>query len=88
MAIGAISLVAAILILVARVAFGANASLGLAMIAQLTAASLSVNAILLAVIGEYLGRLYVQSKGRPLVIIEFTRNLRDPPSSIRAGDSR
>lgn len=46
----------------------------------------SMNALLLGVIGEYLGRLYSQSKGRPIVIIESTINVPDAPASIRGGD--
>jgi glycosyltransferase involved in cell wall biosynthesis len=87
-AIGAISVVAAILVFVAGLFLGARRWLGMAGLALLTTISLSVNAILLGVIGEYLGRLYVQSKGRPLVIIEATCNLTHAPSAIRAGDSR
>ena len=84
--LGAISAAAAIVLLVGKLLFGVDGSLGVATIALLTAFSLSLNAILLGVIGEYLGRLYVQSKGRPLVIIESALNLPQAPSSIRAGE--
>lgn len=43
---------------------------GFATLAALVLASISINAMLLGIIGEYLGRLYQQSKKRPLTIIE------------------
>ena len=43
---------------------------GFATLAALILASISVNAMLLGIIGEYLGRMYMQSKKRPLTIIE------------------
>ncbi len=45
----------------------------------------SLNALLLGLIGEYLGRLYSQSRGRPIAIIESTINLPEAPASIRGG---
>jgi glycosyltransferase involved in cell wall biosynthesis len=39
-----------------------------------------LNALLLGIIGEYLGRIYVQVKGHPLVVVESTINCPLPPS--------
>lgn len=43
---------------------------GFATLAALILAGISVNAMLLGIIGEYLGRMYIQVKKRPLTIIE------------------
>lgn len=43
---------------------------GFATLAALSLASISINAMLLGIIGEYLGRMYRQMKKQPLTIIE------------------
>jgi glycosyltransferase involved in cell wall biosynthesis len=43
---------------------------GFATLAALSLASISINAMLLGIIGEYLGRMYHQMKKQPLTIIE------------------
>ena len=43
---------------------------GFATLAALGLASISINAMLLGIIGEYLGRMYHQLKKQPLTIIE------------------
>ena len=43
---------------------------GFATLAALSLASISINAMLLGIIGEYLGRMYRQLKKQPLTIIE------------------
>jgi len=86
LSIGAATVMAVLLFVIAKVLFGLAWSGGLATVAFLSTFSLSVNAILLGVIGEYLGRLYLQSKGRPLVLIESTINLPNVPAAIRPGE--
>ena len=54
----------------ARLLFGINWPAGFTTLAVLTLAGISVNALFLGVIGEYLGRIYQQVKKRPLIIIE------------------
>ncbi|SDF41938.1 glycosyltransferase family 2 protein [Terriglobus roseus] len=49
---------------------GATWPAGFATLAALILASLSINAMLLGIIGEYLGRMYRQVKKQPLTIIE------------------
>jgi len=55
---------------VGRLAFGANWPPGFATIIVLILGSLSLNALFLGIIGEYLGRIYRQVKRRPLTVIE------------------
>jgi dolichol-phosphate mannosyltransferase len=43
---------------------------GFATLAVLILGSISINAMLLGIIGEYLGRMYIQMKKGPLTIVE------------------
>lgn len=49
---------------------------GFAALAALILISISINAMLLGIIGEYLGRMYQQGKKQPLTIIEDVVGLR------------
>ena len=53
-----------------RFIFGANWPAGFATLAVLILAGISLNAFFLGIIGEYLGRIYLQVKRRPLTIFE------------------
>ena len=55
---------------VGRLLFGQNWPPGFASIIILILGSLSLNALFLGIIGEYLGRIYKQVKRRPLTVIE------------------
>jgi len=55
---------------VGRVLLGKNWPPGFATLSILILGSLSLNALFLGIIGEYLGRIYRQVKRRPLTIIE------------------
>jgi dolichol-phosphate mannosyltransferase len=70
LAISALTLLAIAGYAVGRLFFGANWPPGFATIIILILASLSLNALFLGIIGEYLGRIYKQVKRRPLTIIE------------------
>jgi glycosyltransferase involved in cell wall biosynthesis len=48
----------------------ANWPAGFATLAALILAGISINAMLLGIIGEYLGRMYTQMRKRPLTIVE------------------
>src|SRR5205085_9732513 len=87
-AVGAGTIVATLAFLVAKLVFGFAGSTAAATVALLVAYSLSLTALLLGVIGQYLRRLYEQSRGRPLVIIESSINLPNAPSSIRVDSLR
>ncbi len=52
---------------------------GFATLAALILASISINAMLLGIIGEYLGRMYRQGKKTPLTIIESVIDQSLPP---------
>lgn len=54
--------------------FGQNWPAGFTTLAILLLFSLSLNALFLGIIGEYLGRIYHQVKKRPLTVIEKTIN--------------
>jgi glycosyltransferase involved in cell wall biosynthesis len=56
--------------LIGRFFFGAKWPPGFATIIIVILASLSLNALFLGIIGEYLGRIYHQVKRRPLTIVE------------------
>jgi polyisoprenyl-phosphate glycosyltransferase len=71
--------------LVGRLLFGKEWPPGFATLAILILASLSLNALFLGIIGEYLGRIYRQVKKRPLTIIERQINF---PAVAAPADSK
>jgi dolichol-phosphate mannosyltransferase len=70
LAISSATLLAIIGYLVGRLFLGKNWPPGFATIIVLILGSLSLNALFLGIIGEYLGRIYRQVKRRPLTVIE------------------
>jgi len=64
--------------IIARWVFGSTWPPGFATTTVLILAGICLNALLLGVIGEYLGRIYIQVKGRPLVVVESTINCPAP----------
>jgi len=74
LAISGSTLVAIFGYLIGRVVLGKNWPPGFASIVVLILGSLSLNALFLGIIGEYLGRIYRQVKRRPLTIIERELN--------------
>ncbi len=64
---------------IGRLLFGRDWPPGFATIIILILGSLSLNALFLGIIGEYLGRIYKQVKRRPLTIIEREIN----PAAVR-----
>lgn len=77
LAISGSTLVAIFGYLIGRVVLGKNWPPGFASIVVLILGSLSLNALFLGIIGEYLGRIYRQVKRRPLTIIERELNATD-----------
>lgn len=60
--------------LIGKLLFGANWPAGFATTTILILLSLSLNALFLGIIGEYLGRIYHQVKKKPITIIESELN--------------
>jgi glycosyltransferase involved in cell wall biosynthesis len=70
LAISAITLISIVGYILAKLLLGSQWPAGFATLAALILASISINAMLLGIIGEYLGRMYRQMKKQPLTIIE------------------
>ncbi len=68
--IAAVTVVASLGYILAYYTVGFRAPAGFTTITVLVLASLGVNALLLGIIGEYLGRMYLQMKNRSLSIVE------------------
>ena len=81
------TLLAILVYAVGRAFFGQNWPPGFTSIIILILGSLSLNALFLGIIGEYLGRIYHQVKRRPLTVIECElRGGVTPESERRAVD--
>lgn len=70
MAVSFLTVLAIIAYSAGRLIFGFDWPAGFTTLAVLVLAGISVNALFLGIIGEYLGRIYQQVKKRPLVIVE------------------
>jgi dolichol-phosphate mannosyltransferase len=71
-----LTLLGSICYIIARFVFGKDWPAGFATTTVLILASISLNALFLGIIGEYLGRIYRQVKKRPITIIEKAINTR------------
>ena len=76
MAVSFITILMMIGYAIGRVFFGANWPAGFTTLAALILLSISINAMLLGILGEYIGRMYRQVRDSPLTIIESAI---DPP---------
>jgi polyisoprenyl-phosphate glycosyltransferase len=70
LAVSVVTFVALIGYMISKVFFGAQWPAGFATLATLQLLGLSLNAMFLGIIGEYLGRVYQQVKRRPLTVVE------------------
>ena len=70
MGVAALTVLASAGYIVAYFTVGFRAPAGFTTITVLILASLGINALLLGVIGEYLGRMYLQMKNKSLSIVE------------------
>lgn len=75
LAVSAITLLSVVGYTIAKLVLGSDWPAGFATMAALILASISINAMLLGIIGEYLGRIYHQMKRQPLTIIEDVINV-------------
>ena len=67
---GALAVVTALVLVFEKLFLGASWPSGWAFLVVLVLASLAINAFLLGIIGEYIGRTYSQVRPQPLTIIE------------------
>ncbi len=65
--------------LIGRLIFGQEWPAGFATTTLLLLMSISMNAIFMGVLGEYLGRIFMQSKQRPMPIVQETLNMQPRP---------
>lgn len=70
LAVGVCTFLATLAYLVGRLVFGQAWPAGFATTTMLLLLGITLNAIFLGIIGEYLGRIFMQVKGRPTPIIE------------------
>ncbi len=72
--VATITFVVIFIYLIGRLLFGQDWPTGFATTTVLLLMSIMLNAMFLGIIGEYLGRIYMQSKRRPVPIIEASLN--------------
>ncbi|AKT37132.1 glycosyltransferase family 2 protein [Chondromyces crocatus] len=82
LAVSVITLLGVIGYIVGRILFGANWPIGFATTTVLILLSLSLNALFLGIIGEYVGRIYQQVRRRPLTIIDQSIERSDPGADV------
>lgn len=85
LAVSTITLISILGYAAAKIIFGSQWPAGFATLAALILASISINAMLLGIIGEYLGRMYRQLKKQPLTIIEEVAGVSTEPSDCSKG---
>lgn len=71
---GAVTSLLVFVYLIGWLLFGQEWPRGFATIALLLLLSIALNAMFLGIVGEYVGRIFMQSKRRPVTIIEQTLN--------------
>ena len=81
----ALGAVGAVVYVVAKFGFGQDWPAGFATIILLQMVIIGMMGLSFGLVGEYLSRMYLQAKGRPIVIIESSVNLPEAPTSIRGG---
>lgn len=72
--VSVLTLFATVTLIAGRVLYGQDWPAGFATLSVLILLSLSLNALFLGIIGEYLGRIYHQVKKRPFTVIEKAIN--------------
>lgn len=85
--VATITFVVIFVYVIGRLAFGQDWPAGFATTTVLLLLSISLNAMFLGIIGEYLGRIFMQAKRRPTPIVEATLN-DAAPAGGRGGRAR
>jgi len=88
LAIALITFLGTFFYLVGRLFFGQEWPAGFATTTVLLMMSISLNALFLGIIGEYLGRIFMQSKRRPVPIVEAEINNTPEPVLLEMPGSR
>lgn len=85
-AVSVLAILCTLYCIVAYFVHGADWPRGFATLATLLMMSIGINAILIGIVGEYIGRIYDAVRGKPLSIIERTVNIvaDTPNASLRA----
>lgn len=83
LAVGTITFFTIFVYLLGKLFFGQEWPAGFATTTMLLLMSIMLNAMFLGIIGEYLGRIFMQSKRRPIPIIEATLNSAPPAAETR-----
>jgi len=88
--VGSITFLGLFVYLAGKVVFGQDWPAGFATTTMLLLMSIMLNAMFLGIIGEYLGRVFMQSKRRAIPIVETSLNLDagTPPRSAGETDPR
>lgn len=81
LAVSALTFLLALVYLVQWSVFGRDWPPGFATTTLLILLGIGLNGVFMGVIGEYVGRIYLQVRGRPLVVIEQAINLEAPPGA-------
>ncbi|NNC51858.1 MAG: glycosyltransferase family 2 protein [Erythrobacter sp.] len=77
--VGLVSMIVSFVYILGRVFFGQAWPAGFATTTILLLMSISINAIFMGILGEYIGRLFIQSRTDADPIIETRLNFREPP---------
>ncbi len=75
--VGLLMIVGIAIFIIGKLFFGQSWPAGFATTTVFLLFSITLNALFLGIIGEYLGRIYIQTKRRPIVIVERMENLAD-----------
>ncbi|NWG91520.1 MAG: glycosyltransferase family 2 protein [Parvularculaceae bacterium] len=78
--VATITFVVIFIYLIGRIFFGQDWPAGFATTTVLLLMSIMLNAMFLGIMGEYLGRIFMQSKRRPIPIVETTVNVEPAPT--------
>lgn len=90
MIVGCVTFLLTFVYMILRLTFGRAWPAGFATTTLLLLMSITLNSIFLGIIGEYLGRIFMQAKGRPMPVIETVlnapavRGARDAPADEAA----